>query len=61
MSFNKEKINWNFEETLLTVTRGQMKYEKEHLLNKLKKRDKKKYNELILQNVCSRLIRFLKL
>src|SRR5580698_659525 len=27
-NFNKEKINWKFEESLLTVTRGQMKYEK---------------------------------
>ncbi len=45
--FNKEKIGWNFKSETLTVTNGQVIYERNHLLNKLKTRDKKKYDELI--------------
>jgi len=43
-NFDKEKIDWKFESTTLTVTSGQMEYETEHLINKLKVRDKEKYN-----------------
>lgn len=46
-NFNKEKINWNFDEQdLLSVTSGQMEYERNHLLKKLKVRDHKRYLEL---------------
>jgi hypothetical protein len=45
-NFNKEKVNWNFETSIMSVTTEQMKYETEHLLNKLKLRDQKKFKEL---------------
>lgn len=45
-NFSKEKINWDFKGVTLTVTRGQLDYETEHLLNKLKTRDELKYKEL---------------
>lgn len=44
--FNREKIYWEFEPSVMRVTTGQMQYETEHLLNKLKKRDRKKFDEL---------------
>ena len=44
-NFNKEKITWNFKKTKMSVTTGQLKYERQHLLNKLKIRDVIKYNE----------------
>ena len=31
-NFDKEKINWNFEPSILQVTTGQMEFEKKHLL-----------------------------
>lgn len=45
-NFDKEKINWNFRKGSLLVTTGQVKYEVEHLLIKLKRRDQSKYKEL---------------
>jgi hypothetical protein len=44
--FDKQKINWNFEKSKLTVTTGQVDYEAKHLLKKLKIRDINKYKEL---------------
>ena len=44
--FDKQKINWNFAKSKLTVTTGQVNYEAKHLLIKLKARDKNKYDEL---------------
>jgi hypothetical protein len=44
--FNREKINWNFIECKIPVTTGQITYESQHLLNKLKNRDSNKFNEL---------------
>jgi hypothetical protein len=38
--FDKEKIDWNFESSVMRVTTGQIKYEIAHLLNKLKIRIK---------------------
>jgi hypothetical protein len=38
--FDRNKINWKFSKSKLTVTNGQIVYEKQHLLNKLIKRDK---------------------
>lgn len=45
-NFDKEKIDWNFEPIIMNVTYGQMKYETEHLLNKLKIRDLEKFDKL---------------
>jgi len=46
-NFNKDKINWKFKPSKMSVTNGQFEYETEHLLKKLKLRDRKKYEELI--------------
>ena len=42
-NFNETKFSTNFKEQTITVTKGQIIYEKEHLLKKLKIRDTKKY------------------
>jgi len=44
--FDKEKINWAFRPSIMVVTTGQIKYETDHLLNKLRKRDEIKFKEL---------------
>jgi len=46
-NFAKDKIKWEFKPTTLTVTTGQLYYEKEHLLNKLILRDKAQYEVLL--------------
>ncbi len=45
-NFNKHKINWDFKKTRMTVTFGQLNYERKHLLSKLQSRDIKRYGEL---------------
>jgi hypothetical protein len=45
--FDKNKIEWDFKPVKLTVTNGQLNYEKKHLLDKLKVRDEIKYRKLI--------------
>jgi hypothetical protein len=45
-NFDREKINWDFKKSKLTVTKGQLEYEKNHLLNKLEKRDSEKFREI---------------
>lgn len=45
-NFDKEKINWDFENSVMFVTSGQIQYEKEHLLKKLKVRDQNKFEIL---------------
>jgi hypothetical protein len=45
-NFNKQKVNWNFKRSSLTVTNGQLNYEMKHLLNKLETRDINKYKKL---------------
>jgi len=45
-NFNKQKINWDFKKSILTVTHGQLDYEVNHLLSKLQTRDIKRYEEL---------------
>ncbi len=45
-NFDKQKINWDFDKTKMNVTNGQLYYEVSHLLNKLKTRDIKKFEEL---------------
>ena len=47
--FNKAKFSIDFSLRTLTVTQGQIEYEKQHLFKKLKIRDFNKYNELISQ------------
>ena len=42
--FDKEKISLDFSPGKISVTRGQMEYEAEHLLNKLNIRDIEKYD-----------------
>lgn len=49
-NFNKDKINWDFEVKSLTVTKGQLMYEFEHLLNKLKIRDEVRFRNLKVIN-----------
>lgn len=46
-NFNKEKIDWTFKPCSLTVTKGQLEYERDHLLKKLKVRDIQKYEDLV--------------
>jgi hypothetical protein len=45
--FDKSKINPDFRQSRLTVTKGQIEFEKNHLLNKLKTRDIDKFNRLV--------------
>ena len=45
-NFDKHKISWDFNKTKLTVTLGQLNYERKHLLSKLQIRDIKRYEEL---------------
>ncbi len=47
--FNKAKFNIDIQPQTLRVTQGQIEYEMQHLLKKMKTRDFKKYNELINQ------------
>jgi hypothetical protein len=45
-NFSKQKIDWKFKISELTVTIGQLNYEVEHLLNKLQIRDTIKFEQL---------------
>lgn len=45
--FDRGKIDWNFTTTMLPVTSGQMQYEREHLLKKLKMRDSQRYMDFL--------------
>lgn len=44
--FNSDKIDRDLAASMLTVTTGQMEYERGHLLNKLQIRDPEKYKKL---------------
>ncbi len=44
--FNKNKVRAKFPAAKMTVTRGQLNYERAHLLGKLKKRDPDKFRSL---------------
>lgn len=46
-NFNKDKIDWCYSSSIMTVSKGQIEFEREHLLRKLKIRDKEKYNNLL--------------
>jgi len=45
-NFNREKIGTGFSDTKIEVTEGQLEYEMDHLAEKLKARDPKKYEEI---------------
>ena len=45
-SFNESKISFIKLRKTITITKGQIKYELEHLLKKLNIRDQKKFNEI---------------
>ncbi len=45
-NFDRSKINWKFKASVIHVTSGQVKYESEHLLRKLKVRDAEKFKLL---------------
>ena len=45
--FNRNKIGPKFTKSKLNVTNGQIEYELNHLLSKLRKRDQSKYMELL--------------
>lgn len=45
-SFDKRKINWKFKSVKLKVTKGQVAYERSHLLKKLKLRDPLRFKKL---------------
>jgi hypothetical protein len=50
--FDREKIDWAFKKSRLTVTSGQMDFEKKHLLQKLKNRDYNRFKE------CKKIAQF---
>lgn len=52
-NFNREKIDWNFQPIILTVTQGQVEYEKNHLLKKLQMRDPQKFEKIKASNEFS--------
>ena len=45
--FNRNKFDENYRSSILTVTDGQLEYETEHLLKKLKKRDKAYFEKML--------------
>ncbi len=45
--FNRDKIDWNFIPTTITVTNQQLDYEFQHLLKKLEQRDYEKYKKIV--------------
>lgn len=45
-NFDNSKIASTFKRSKLTVTKGQMKYESQHLLKKLKTRDPERFDKL---------------
>ncbi len=49
--FNRNKIGYDFTESKINVTNGQIKFECKHLRSKLKVRDQIKYNELLKINL----------
>lgn len=44
-NFDKSKIDWNFKVCKMSVTKGQMDYEKHHLSQKLARRDPERFLE----------------
>ena len=49
--FDRAKINWDYVLTSISATRGQVDYERDHLLQKLKSRDPEKYLVLLGEKV----------
>jgi hypothetical protein len=50
-NFDKQKINWDFTKIKMDVTVGQLNYEVLHLLNKLRTRDNKKFEDLNMNTI----------
>ncbi len=46
-NFNRNKIDWDFIPITINVTDKQIEYEFQHLLRKLEKRDRKKYESIV--------------
>ena len=44
--FDETKIDWNFKQSKITVSKGQVDYEIKHLMKKLQSRDRQKLKEL---------------
>lgn len=44
-NFDKSKIRWKFDPVILTVTKGQLEYERNHFLEKLKVRAPQLYQK----------------
>ena len=49
-NFDRNKIDWDFKPNHIIVTKGQIQYEFQHLLNKLKERDESKYDKFKFTN-----------
>lgn len=49
--FNTDKINWNFTPVEISLTKGQLEYEKKHLLKKLNIRDLNKYHQVVNEEI----------
>ena len=47
-NFDRDKIDWTFEPVKISVTSGQMEFESNHLLKKLRIRDPDLYRKLVL-------------
>ena len=45
--FNKDKIDWQYSVSKIPVSKGQIQYEKDHLLKKLEIRDQEKFHKLL--------------
>ena len=50
-SFNRDKIDWDFKVSSMNVTAGQIKYETQHLLGKLRIRDAGRYKSFLQAEV----------
>ena len=48
-NFNESKVDRDFQKHSLNVTNKQLDFERQHLLNKLKQRDKQRYTEVHAQ------------
>ena len=50
-NFSKEKIDMPLRKSVIKITDGQLQYERKHLLQKLKIRDKKKHSEFLTKKI----------
>ena len=45
--FDRDKINLDFKPSILSVSKGQLNYERKHLLKKLEIRDQERFSQLL--------------